>query len=91
MLIICGNNFLTNLPDREKWKNVMKKLDFIVTIDVLPACVETCPTGARMFGDLDDPESDVAKIVNSNKVFPIGAEYGTKPRVYYVRGEVKLC
>lgn len=79
MLIICGNNFLTNLPDREKWKNVMKKLDFIVTIDVLPACVETCPTGARMFGDLDDPESDVAKIVNSNKFSRLGQNMVPNP------------
>jgi tetrathionate reductase subunit B len=53
----------------------------------LPACVETCPTGARMFGDLDDPNSEVAKIVNEGRAVPgtpEGPLSNTKPRLFFV-------
>ncbi|MGE3276845.1 MAG: 4Fe-4S dicluster domain-containing protein [Vicinamibacterales bacterium] len=51
-----------------------------------PACVETCPTRTRVFGDLDDPMSEVARLVASGRVEVRLPEAGTKPKVYYVRG-----
>ncbi len=58
----------------------------------LPACVETCPTGARMFGDLDNPGDPVAELVRTGEARPgsAGAVLGpTVPRVYLVPHERK--
>lgn len=49
-----------------------------------PACVETCVGSSRLFGDLNDPNDEVAKIVASGTAVPLMAHLGTKPNVYYI-------
>jgi len=49
-----------------------------------PRCVEACPTGALVFGDLEDPNSQISKILASQEVETLHPEYGLKPRVHYI-------
>jgi tetrathionate reductase subunit B len=63
------------------------KCDFCVhrvTQGVMPSCVNTCPGRARIFGDLNDPESEISKVLNSNNVSVLRPEMGTKPNVFYI-------
>ncbi|MDD3462330.1 MAG: 4Fe-4S dicluster domain-containing protein [Sulfurospirillaceae bacterium] len=51
----------------------------------LPACVNACPTQARKFGDLNDPESEVAKIFRSKTILKVLKKpLGNEPALYYV-------
>jgi Fe-S-cluster-containing dehydrogenase component len=52
--------------------------------DKQPRCAESCPTGALVFGDLDDPESEIARLSVALPVEPYHPEYETLPLVRYV-------
>ena len=55
-----------------------------VASDGEPECVKACPGRARIWGDLDDPESDVSKAIASRQYKQLLPEEGTKPSVYYL-------
>jgi len=48
-----------------------------------PACVEACPTGARIFGNLLDPESEIRWVLKNKKVFRLKEDLGTEPKFWY--------
>ncbi len=56
--------------------------------DVIPACVQTCPPSALIFGDLNDPNSAVAHIIEQEdqRSFRLLAHLGTEPSVVYLKG-----
>ncbi len=49
-----------------------------------PACIEPCPARIRHFGDFDDPNSEVSKLVRENECSQLLEDRGTNPSVYYV-------
>lgn len=51
----------------------------------VPFCVEVCPGRARIFGDLDDPSSEIAKLVAESDLEQLRPEAGTDPHVYLMR------
>jgi len=71
-------------------KGVMEKCTFCVhrlEQGLEPACVNVCPTRAILFGDLDDPNSTVSRILREKPSFRLLEEVGTEPRVHYVGGQ----
>ncbi|QWR78428.1 4Fe-4S dicluster domain-containing protein [Candidatus Magnetomonas plexicatena] len=48
-----------------------------------PACVEICPVGARKFGNLLDPESEIRMLIETKRVFRLKEELNTQPKFYY--------
>jgi molybdopterin-containing oxidoreductase family iron-sulfur binding subunit len=49
----------------------------------LPACLEACPTGARVFGNVLDPDSEIRWVLQNKRVFVLKEELGTRPRFFY--------
>jgi len=54
--------------------------------EVVPACAEACPAHAIAFGDLDDPESQVSRLLASRQWMRLREEMGTSPKVFYLTG-----
>jgi len=50
----------------------------------VPACMDLCPARARFWGDLDDPDSDVSKLLREREYMQLLPEMGTKPSTYYL-------
>jgi len=49
-----------------------------------PACVAVCPTRCMHFGDLDDPESEVSRLLASRRSHTLHPEAGTRPRIHFL-------
>jgi molybdopterin-containing oxidoreductase family iron-sulfur binding subunit len=49
----------------------------------LPACLEACPAGARVFGNLLDPDSEIRQVLANKRVYVLKEEQGTVPSFYY--------
>ena len=67
-------------------KGVMEKCTFCVQRTRKgknPACAEACPTGARIFGNLLDPNSTIRWVLENKKVFRLKEDLGTEPKFWY--------
>lgn len=56
--------------------------------DATPACVNTCQARALTFGDIDDPNSNVSRLIARKNAFQLQRVLGTDPSIYYIDGEV---
>jgi len=54
--------------------------------EIQPACVQTCPTNALIFGNLNDPDSRAGQLAHSHRSFRLLPELGTDPGVIYLKG-----
>ncbi len=80
------NPNMAYLSNRPREKGVMEKCHFCLQRTRqgrLPACLEVCPTGARKFGNILDPQSEVSQILKTKRVFVLKADVGTLPRFFY--------
>jgi molybdopterin-containing oxidoreductase family iron-sulfur binding subunit len=68
-------------------KGVVEKCTFCeerLAVGRLPACVDACPAGAMVFGDLDERGSEIRKLLNERYSVRRRPELGTRPQVFYV-------
>lgn len=88
-----GNrNILSDCPHRliywNEEKNIPQKCTFCAHLLDMgwkePRCVEACPAGALVFGDLDDPTSEISKLMASSKTEELNPDFGLEPNVRYV-------
>jgi len=53
--------------------------------EIQPACAQSCPAEAMVFGDLNDPESEVSRLAGGGRSSRLLEELGTKPKVFYLQ------
>ena len=85
------NPDMAYLSNRPRSRGVMEKCTFCLQRTRkgrMPACLEACPTGARKFGNILDPNSEVSQILRDKRVFVLKEEVGTNPRFFYYFDEL---
>lgn len=76
-----GSRFLnpeTNVAEKCTW------CYHRITKGEKPACVQSCPTHARVFGNVNDPNSEISKLLATNRVQVLKSYMGTNPRTRYI-------
>ena len=74
------------LSNRIRPKGSMEKCHFCLhrtREGRMPACLEACPTGSRVFGNLLDPDSEIRWVLENKRVYILKEELGTQPRFFY--------
>jgi molybdopterin-containing oxidoreductase family iron-sulfur binding subunit len=77
------------LGNRPRPRGVVEKCTFCIQrtrSGRYPACLEACPTGARKFGNLLDPESEIRRMLEQKRVFVLKEELNTQPKFFYFYG-----
>ncbi len=80
------NPDMAYLSNRPRSRGVMEKCTFCLQRTRkgrMPACLEACPTGARKFGNILDPGSEVSQILRNKRILVLKEEVGTRPRFFY--------
>lgn len=71
-----------------RWQKAKEKAQaegrILTDEDYVPACVETCPSNAMYFGDLDNPKSKIWELARGARAFRLLEDLGTHPRVIYL-------
>ena len=90
MAACCPWNLSTvptfKLGNRARKAGVVEKCTFCIhrtRQGRLPACAEACPTGARVFGNLLDPNSEIRWVLANKRVFRLKEDLKTEPRFWY--------
>ena len=74
------------LGNRPRPRGVVEKCHFCIhrtRKGQQPACMEACPTGSRIFGNLLDPDSEIRYVLANKQVFRLKEELGTEPKFWY--------
>ncbi len=68
-------------------RGVVEKCNFCferLAKGLIPACVEACKEKALIFGDVEDPNSEIREVLRKNPTIRRKAHLGTHPQVYYI-------
>ena len=97
-VLTVNNNKRTYFPEyltpfeKEAYEShpqgVVEKCDLCyhrITRDLLPACVQTCPTQAIVFGDLEERDSNLRRLVAGGDAAPLNPELKVDPSVFYLK------